>query len=210
MIDADEEDGSPRKPSSSATPQLILIVDDDRVLRERLARAFRDRGHRVATAGDLGEALAAARELRPSRVVADLRMPDGSGLELVRTLRSLDENVEIVVLTGYGSIATAIEAIRLGATYYLHKPADADDILDAFARGAAPRPETDCGATTRSAPAIASEKAAEVSALAVAPVGARRDRFRIARRGRRASGSRARSAAPCCSGSREGRQRSPR
>ena len=70
-------------------------------------------------------------------------MPDGSGLELVRALRSLDENVEIVVLTGYGSIATAIEAIRLGATYYLHKPADADDILSAFARGAAPRLEGD-------------------------------------------------------------------
>jgi two-component system response regulator RegA len=116
----------------------MLIVDDDRVLRERLARALRDRGLHVVTAADVGEALAVAAETRPARAVVDLRMPDGSGLDLVRALRALDESTEIVVLTGYGSIATAVEAIRLGATYYLHKPADADDILASFARGAAP------------------------------------------------------------------------
>lgn len=122
----------------SGAPTTILIVDDDRVLRERLARAFRDRGHEVVTAAGLAEAEAEAVRVRPMRAVVDLRMPDGSGLELVRALRKLDDGIEIVVLTGYGSIATAIEAIRLGATYYLHKPADADDILTAFTRGAAP------------------------------------------------------------------------
>jgi two-component system response regulator RegA len=119
-------------------PTTLLIVDDDRVLRERLARAFRDRGHQVAAAGDVAEAMRVASQARPARAVVDLRMPDGSGLELVRALRALDEQIEIVVLTGYGSIATAIEAIRLGASYYLHKPADVEDILDAFSRGAAP------------------------------------------------------------------------
>jgi two-component system response regulator RegA len=119
-------------------PTTFLIVDDDRVLRERLARAFRDRGHDVEIAAGLADAAEIAARFRPRRAVVDLRMPDGSGLELVRTLRALDDTVEIVVLTGYGSIATAIEAIRLGATYYLHKPADAEDILTAFARGVAP------------------------------------------------------------------------
>lgn len=119
-------------------PTTFLIVDDDRVLRDRLARAFRDRGHEVETAAGLADAQEVAARFRPRRAVVDLRMPDGSGLELVRTLRALDDGIEIVVLTGYGSIATAIDAIRLGATYYLHKPADADDILTAFSRGAAP------------------------------------------------------------------------
>src|SRR5207249_1144671 len=74
----------------------------------------------------------------PEMAVVDLKMPGGSGLELVRDLRAIDEATRIVVLTGYGSIATAIEAVRLGATYYLPKPADADDILAAFEKGMAP------------------------------------------------------------------------
>jgi len=125
-------------PGDGGDGGVMLIVDDDRVLRERLARALRDRGHLVVTAAGVADALTVAAETRPARAVVDLRMPDGSGLELVRALRARDENIEIVVLTGYGSIATAVEAIRLGATYYLHKPADADDILTSFARGAAP------------------------------------------------------------------------
>ena len=91
-------------------PSSFLIVDDDRVLRDRLARAFRDRGHEVETASGLAEAQEVAARFRPKRAVIDLRMPDGSGLELVRTLRAADDGIEIVVLTGYGSIATAIEA----------------------------------------------------------------------------------------------------
>jgi two-component system, response regulator RegA len=116
----------------------LLVVDDDRVLRERLARAFRDRDYEVAAAADVDEAMQAATQQAPAMAVVDLRLPGGSGLELVRRLLALDPAMRIVVLTGYGSIATAIEAIRFGATYYLHKPADADEIVAAFARGEAP------------------------------------------------------------------------
>lgn len=137
MMQEDSRDGAAPPGERTTEPTTFLIVDDDHVLRERLARAFRDRGHDVETAAGLAEATEVAARFHPRRAIVDLRMPDGSGLELVRTLRALDDAVEIVVLTGYGSIATAIEAIRLGATYYLHKPADAEDILAAFSRGAA-------------------------------------------------------------------------
>jgi two-component system response regulator RegA len=123
---------------SRAPGPSILIVDDDRVLRDRLARAFHDRGYDVRTAETADAALALAREDSPELGVVDLRMPGRSGLELVRDLKALDPATKIVVLTGYGSIATAIEAMRLGATYYVPKPADADEILAAFSRGEAP------------------------------------------------------------------------
>ena len=116
----------------------LLIVDDDRVLRERLAKAFRDRGYDVRTAADYDQAVELAADDAPELAVIDLRMPGRSGLELVQHFKNLDPATKIVVLTGYGSIATAIEAVRLGATYYLPKPADVDDILTAFARGEAP------------------------------------------------------------------------
>ena len=122
---------------ASASPSL-LIVDDDEVFRTRLARAFRERGYDVRAAAAYDEALALAREESPEMAVVDLRMPGPSGLELVRDLKGLDPSTRILVLTGYGSIATAIEAVRIGATYYLSKPADVDDILAGFARGAAP------------------------------------------------------------------------
>jgi len=110
----------------------VLIVDDDRVLRERLARAIGDRGFEVRTAADADEALAALGSAPPGRAVVDLRMPGRSGLDLVRELRGRLPDVRIVVLTGYGSIASAVEAMRLGAINYLSKPADADDVLAAF------------------------------------------------------------------------------
>ena len=116
----------------------ILIVDDDEAFRRRLARAFEDRGYDASTAGDHDEAVALARVDSPELAVVDLKMPGRSGLELVQALRAIDPATKIVVLTGYGSIATAIDAVRLGATYYLPKPADADDIVAAFARGEAP------------------------------------------------------------------------
>ncbi|PTL84951.1 response regulator transcription factor [Vitiosangium sp. GDMCC 1.1324] len=115
------------------TPSVVLLVDDDGIHRERLGRAFERRGFRVYGASDARGALAGARELGPSHAVVDLRLPDGSGLEVVRELKALDERMCIVVLTGYGSIATAVEAVRRGATHYLSKPADVDDILLAFA-----------------------------------------------------------------------------
>ncbi len=116
----------------------LLIVDDDQALRDQLARALRSRGYDVTTAANYEEAMQRARSASPEMAVIDLRMPGRSGLELTRDLHALDPATKIVVLTGYGSIATAIEAVRLGATYYLSKPADADDVLAAFARAAAP------------------------------------------------------------------------
>jgi two-component system response regulator RegA len=122
----------------------ILLVDDDRVLLERMARAFRDRGYDVRIATDFEGARAAASEESPELAVIDLRMPGRSGLDLVRELKALDEATKIVVLTGYGSIPTAVQAMQLGAVSYLSKPADVDDILLALARagGDAPTNET--------------------------------------------------------------------
>ncbi len=116
----------------------ILVVDDNEVFRDRLARAFRDRGYETRTAADCEQALASANEDSPELAVVDLRMPGRSGLELLRDLKQIDPSTKVIMLTGYGSIATAIEAIRLGATYYVPKPADADDIIAAFERGQAP------------------------------------------------------------------------
>ena len=124
----------------------ILIVDDDEVYRTRLARAFVDRGYETRTAQDYDTAVSAATSESPEYAVVDLKMPGKSGLELVKALKDIDPATKTVVLTGYGSIATAIDAVRLGATYYLSKPADADDIVAAFARGEAPPltpPETE-------------------------------------------------------------------
>ena len=123
---------------SGAEKQSILIVDDDEVYRNRLARAFVDRGYDVRTASDHDSGVAAATAESPEFAVVDLKMPGKSGLELVKSLHEIDPATKTIVLTGYGSIATAIDAVRLGATYYLSKPADADDIVAAFARGEAP------------------------------------------------------------------------
>ena len=122
----------------SETKPSLLLCDDDEVFRTRMARAFQERGFEVTTAHDYDSAVALARAESPELAVVDLKMPGRSGLELVKALLEIDPQTKIVVLTGYGSIATAIDAVRLGATYYLAKPADADEILAAFARGKAP------------------------------------------------------------------------
>jgi len=110
----------------------VLVVDDDDVFRTRLGQAFRDRGFDVRTAHNATEAIRSARQDSPEFAVVDLRMPDGSGLEVVRELHGIDPASVIVMLTGYGSIATAVEAVRLGAVHYLSKPVDIDQILSAF------------------------------------------------------------------------------
>jgi two-component system, response regulator RegA len=130
--------GRPAPPSSRVS---VLVVDDDEVFRNRLARALEDRGLAVAVAGDHPSALAEARKDSPELAIVDLKMPGRSGLEVVRDLRALDGGTRVLVLTGYGSIATAVEAIKLGAVQYLPKPADCDEILAAFGltvEGAAP------------------------------------------------------------------------
>jgi two-component system response regulator RegA len=110
----------------------VLVVDDDEVFRTRLGKAFHDRGFDVRTARDAAEAIRSARQDSPEFAVVDLRMPDASGLDVVRELHRIDSASVIVMLTGYGSIATAVEAVRLGAVHYLSKPVDIDQILAAF------------------------------------------------------------------------------
>lgn len=114
---------------------LLLIVEDDEVLRSRLARALEHRGFDVRTAASAAEAGQWLGAEIPEYVVLDLKMPDGTGLDLIPRFKQADPETRIVVLTGYGSIATALEAVRLGATDYLTKPADADNIVAAFERG---------------------------------------------------------------------------
>jgi two-component system response regulator RegA len=123
------------------TARSVLVVDDDEVFRTRLARALRERGYEARTAAGGEEAVALAAHESPEFAIVDLRMPDLGGLEVVRRLKAIDPTTNIVVLTGYGSIATALEAVRLGATHYLTKPADVDDILAGFARRDAPPDE---------------------------------------------------------------------
>lgn len=112
----------------------LLVVDDDSIFRTRICQAFRERGFDVREAPDGETALALCREEPPEFAVVDLRMPGIGGLEVVREMRAIEPATQIVVLTGYGSIATALEAVRLGAVHYLTKPADPEDILSAFAR----------------------------------------------------------------------------
>ncbi|MBF5041926.1 response regulator [Aggregicoccus sp. 17bor-14] len=129
-------------PAPPSAP-LLMVVDDDERFRERMARALRERGYEVMTADGYASAVALAEQQSPEYAVVDLRMPGKGGLELVRALRAVDANTRIVVLTGYGSIATALEAVRLGAVHYLTKPATAEDVLAALLRGSADAPAAD-------------------------------------------------------------------
>lgn len=110
----------------------ILIVDDDQNFSKRLARAFGDRGLIVRMAHSCEEAVQTFRSAPAPWVVVDLRLPDGSGLEVIRDLVAAAPDVQCVMLTGYGSITTAVDAGRLGAVNYIAKPVDADMILAAF------------------------------------------------------------------------------
>jgi two-component system response regulator RegA len=114
----------------------ILLVDDEEVFRGRLARALRERGLEVVEAGDHAGATAVVAARALTYALVDLRLPSGSGLEIVRTIKRTRPDTSVVVLTGYGSIATALEAVKLGATHYLTKPANVDDILAGFSPAA--------------------------------------------------------------------------
>ena len=113
----------------------ILLVDDSFVLRDRLAEAFQERGFRVMVAGTCDEAIEVFRSEPTDLAVVDLRMPGRTGLTVIADLKAIRSDVQVLILSGFGSIATAIDAIRLGAVNFLPKPADADDILNAFKRG---------------------------------------------------------------------------
>jgi two-component system response regulator RegA len=114
------------------TTNRILVIDDDEVFSAVLVRALARRGFEVALAADAKGALAIAEDLVPSRVVLDLNLAGKSGLALITPLLAVNGDCRIVVLTGYASIATAVDAIKLGAVQYLSKPVDIDAILAAF------------------------------------------------------------------------------
>jgi len=112
----------------------LLVIDDDEVYCSVLADAFRKRGYLVQTAYTEEQAVEQINEFKPKLAVVDLRLGQSSGLYLIKLLKEKDNNTKIVMLTGYASIATAVEAVKLGATQYLTKPANADEILAALAQ----------------------------------------------------------------------------
>jgi two-component system, response regulator RegA len=122
----------PTPPTPALKTSTILVVDDDERFRLRLAQAFEHRGYNVLSAQSPADALALCAGRQIDRATVDLRMPGQSGLVLVQELIRLYPEIHVVVLTGYGSIATAVEAMRLGALDYLTKPCHADRILAAF------------------------------------------------------------------------------
>ena len=122
----------------------LLIVDDDEPFLRRLARAMEKRGFAPETADSVvsGKAIATGRP--PAYAVVDLRLADGNGLDVVEVLRSKRPDCKVVILTGYGAIATAVAAVKIGATDYLSKPADANDVTNALlaaSEGMPPPPE---------------------------------------------------------------------
>lgn len=131
----------------------ILLVDDTFVLRDRLALAMQQRGFRVETAGNYNEAIDVFTQRPTDLAVLDLRMPGRSGLELLRKLLQINPQTRVIMLSGFGSIPASIDAVRAGAVNFLSKPADADDILSAFARG--DEPSVPDGAVAFPAPSLA-------------------------------------------------------
>jgi two-component system response regulator RegA len=126
-ISVPTDDGDPIGPDRS-----LLIVDDDGPFLRRLARAMETRGFAVDTAETVSEGIARSKAAPPKYAVVDLRLADGNGLEVIEAIRQNRDDTQIVVLTGYGNIATAVTAVKLGALDYLAKPADADDVFNAL------------------------------------------------------------------------------
>jgi two-component system response regulator RegA len=123
--------------SNKETPgenPVLLLVDDDEIYCEVLSDALRNRNYAVSTAHNLATALELARDIEPEYAVVDLRIGAESGLQLVKQLAELDDNTRIVMLTGFASVTTAVESIKLGAVHYLTKPATADEVVAALHR----------------------------------------------------------------------------
>jgi len=118
----------------------LLIVDDDAPFRTRLARAMEKRGFNVVAVDSVQLGIDVAQESAPAFAVVDLRLADGSGLDVVKTLRDARPDARIVMLTGYGNIATAVAAVKAGAVDYLPKPADADAVESALLADGRPLP----------------------------------------------------------------------
>ena len=112
--------------------KTLLLVDDDRPFLNRLARAMEQRGFKVRTAETVAAGMNEARANPPDYAVVDMRLEDGNGLDVIETLHRANRDARAIVLTGYGNIATAVTAVKLGAIDYLAKPADADAIFNAL------------------------------------------------------------------------------
>lgn len=128
------ESASSDQPTNDLIGQdpTLLIVDDDVPFLRRLARAMESRGFVVDIAASVAEGIAKSRSASPKYAVIDLRLGDGNGLDVIEAIRQRRDDTKIVVLTGYGNIATAVTAVKLGALDYLSKPADADDVFNAL------------------------------------------------------------------------------
>ena len=128
-------------PTARPEDMSLLIVDDDEPLRVRLGRAMEKRGFQLTLAGGVREATEALKSNPPAFAVVDLRLEDGDGLEVVNAIHEKREDCRVIVLTGYGNIATAVAAVKAGAVDYLPKPADAYDVEKALLAGEGQRPE---------------------------------------------------------------------
>jgi two-component system, response regulator RegA len=126
---------------AQAGDRTLLIVDDDKPFAARLARAMESRGFAVTAAGGVAEGLAAIAVGAPAFAVIDLRLGDGSGLDVIRALKTARPLARAIILTGYGAIATAVTAVKLGAFDYLAKPVDADEITAALMADQSRRPQ---------------------------------------------------------------------
>jgi two-component system response regulator RegA len=129
---------------SAPTDLSLLIVDDDKAFLFRLARAMESRGYSVVTADSVREGLAQVEQKSPAFAVVDMRLGDGNGLDVISALKKRRPTARGLILTGYGNIATAVTAVKLGAVDYIAKPADADEIHQALSAGSeqkAPPPE---------------------------------------------------------------------
>ncbi len=126
--------------AESGQDMSLLIVDDDAPLRGRLARAMELRGFSVTTADSVASGIASAHATPPAFAVVDLRLGDGSGLDVVSALREVRPKARVIILTGYGNIASAVAAVKAGAVDYLPKPADADMIAAALTARCRPLP----------------------------------------------------------------------
>jgi two-component system response regulator RegA len=119
----------------------LLLVDDDAPFRQRLSVLLARKGFAVTSVGSLQEARVEAARLKPAHAVVDMRLEDGNGLDLVAELRAMSPDVRVVMLTGYGNLATAVAAVKAGAIDYLAKPADPEDIVRALSADGSSRPE---------------------------------------------------------------------
>jgi two-component system, response regulator RegA len=124
-----------------AGDRSLMILDDDEAFLRRLARAMEKRGFAVTPAQSIAEGREIVANRPPAFAVVDLRLEDGNGLDIVEMIRARRDDARIVVLTGYGAIATAVAAVKIGATDYLSKPADANDITAALLARTEEKPE---------------------------------------------------------------------